>query len=235
MWPDQKFPPLEPFEHVEHGKGADPSLADLLCEGTSITDMTPSIGSEVLGLQLSRLSNIQKDQLALLIAQRKLVVFRDQDFAELAIQEAVDFAAYFGRPYSTHVLFIQSSKMNVLQAMWCSTFIVLSFEPLNSAIATPHSHEINRQLTLAVHLTSGCPEGYPEIHLVHRGAGDKGAKNFMSNRINTIGWHCDSSFEEQCPGITMLYVLGHPATGGDTLFVDQVQAYNNLSSEFQKR
>jgi sulfonate dioxygenase len=69
--------------------------------------MTPSIGSEVLDLQLSRLSNVQKDQLALLVAQRKLLVFRDQDFAELAIQEAIDFAAYFGRPYSMLVCFIR--------------------------------------------------------------------------------------------------------------------------------
>lgn len=79
--------------------------------------MTPSIGSEVLGLQLSRFSNVQKDQLALLLAQRKLLVFRDQDFAELAIQEAIDFAAYFGPPYSMLVCFIQSSKLNVFLAV----------------------------------------------------------------------------------------------------------------------
>jgi sulfonate dioxygenase len=75
--------------------------------------MTPSIGSEILGLQLSRLSNIQKDQLALLVAQRKLLVFRNQDFADLAIQEALDFAAYFGRPYSMLACFIRSSNLNV--------------------------------------------------------------------------------------------------------------------------
>jgi sulfonate dioxygenase len=147
--------------------------------------MTPSIGSEVRGLQLTRLANAGKDQLALLVARRKLVVFQDQDFADLPIQEALDFAAYFGRPY--------------------------------------------------IHLTSGSPEGFPEVHLVHRGAGDKGAKTFMANRISSVGWHCDSSFEEQPPGTTILYVLEHPKTGGDTLFVDQVEAYNNLSPEFQKR
>jgi len=147
--------------------------------------MTPSIGSEISGLQLSKLSNVAKDQLALLIAQRKLLIFHDQDFADLPIQEAVDWAAYFGRPY--------------------------------------------------IHLTSGSPENHPEIHLVHRGAGDSGAKAFMANRISSVGWHCDSSFEEHPPGTTMLYVLEHPKTGGDTLFVDQVQAYENLSPEFQKR
>jgi alpha-ketoglutarate-dependent taurine dioxygenase len=143
------------------------------------------MGSEISGLQLSKLNNVAKDQLALLIAQRKLLIFHNQDFADLPIQEAVDWAAYFGRPY--------------------------------------------------IHLTSGSPENHPEIHLVHRGAGDLGAKTFMENRISSVGWHCDSSFEEQPPGTTMLYVLEHPRTGGDTLFVDQVQAYENLSPEFQKR
>lgn len=49
------------------------------------------------GVQLSRLSNAGKDQLALLVAQRKVVAFRDQDLADLPIQEALDFGAYFGR------------------------------------------------------------------------------------------------------------------------------------------
>lgn len=183
--PDQKYPPLEPFDHIEHGKGADPNFKDLLTEGSETSDLTPSIGTEITGIQLRNLSSTAKDQLALLVAKRKLVVFLDQDFADQPIQDALDFAKYFGRPY--------------------------------------------------IHLTSPCPEGFPEIHLVHRGAGDKGAKNFMSTRTNTIGWHCDSSFEEQPPGITILCALEVPKTGGDTLFVDQVQAYDNLSPAFKKR
>lgn len=176
---------MEPFEHVEHGKDADPTFKDLLVEGSEITDMTPTIGSEIIGIQLSKLNSTAKDQLALLVAKRKLVIFLDQDFKDLPVEEALDFASYFGRPY--------------------------------------------------IHLTSGSPAGFPQIHLVHRGAGDQGAKTFMVNRTSSVGWHCDSSFEEQPPGTTMLYVLEHPKTGGDTLFVDQVAAYNNLSPEFQKR
>lgn len=78
-------------------------MKELLREGVSIDEMTPSIGSEVRGLQLSSMSSIQKDQLALLVALRKLVVFHDQDFADLPIQEAIEFAAYFGPPYGMHV------------------------------------------------------------------------------------------------------------------------------------
>lgn len=69
-------------------------------------------------MQLSKLSDAGKDQLALLVAQRKVVAFRDQDFADLSIEEALDFGGYFG-----------------------------------------HHH---------IHPTSGSPEGFPEIHLVHR-------------------------------------------------------------------
>lgn len=148
--------------------------------------MTPNIGSELTGLQLSTLvDGSAKDQLALLLAQRKLLVFHDQDFADLPIKDALEWASYFGRPY--------------------------------------------------VHLTSGSPENHPEIHLVHRGAGDLSTSRFMSSRISSVGWHCDSSFEEQPPGTTMLFALEVPRSGGDTLFVDQVQAYENLSEGFKER
>lgn len=94
---DQKYPPLQPFEHHDHGKDADPSYSDLLPEGTNVKDLTPSIGTEVKGIQLSRLSESGKDQLARFVAERKVVAFRDQDLADLPIQEALDFGGYFGR------------------------------------------------------------------------------------------------------------------------------------------
>lgn len=82
---------------MEHGKGADPSLKDLLVSGTLRADLTPRMGSEVSGVQLSQLSEAGKNQLALFVAQRKVVVFRDQDFADLPISQAVDYCRYFGR------------------------------------------------------------------------------------------------------------------------------------------
>jgi len=42
--PEQKYGPLTPFEHVEHGKNADTSYKNLLPEGSTTTDLTPSIG-----------------------------------------------------------------------------------------------------------------------------------------------------------------------------------------------
>lgn len=69
-----RYPPLTEFEHYDHGKDADPSFPDLRPEGKAIVDhLTPTIGSEVHDVQLSQLTKEGKDQLALFVAQRKVV------------------------------------------------------------------------------------------------------------------------------------------------------------------
>ncbi|KAK5070173.1 hypothetical protein LTR64_002010 [Lithohypha guttulata] len=93
----EKYPALTHFEHYEHGKDADPTFPNLLKEGSVLENITSSIGAEVTGIQLSQLNDAGKDELALLVAQKKVVAFRNQDFANLPIQKALDFAAYFGR------------------------------------------------------------------------------------------------------------------------------------------
>ncbi|KAI1090296.1 TauD-domain-containing protein [Rostrohypoxylon terebratum] len=183
--PNQKYPPLQPFEHYEHGKDADTSYPELLAEGVAVNHLTPTIGTEIRGVQLSSLSNAGKDQLARYVAERKVVAFRDQDFADLPIEKALEFGGYFGRHH--------------------------------------------------IHPTSGSPEGHPEIHLVHRGEGDKTHETFFENRTSSVAWHSDVSYEQQPPGTTFLYILDKPETGGDTLFVDAVEAYNRLSPMFQER
>ncbi|RKU39820.1 hypothetical protein DL546_000582 [Coniochaeta pulveracea] len=184
--PDQKYPPLTPFEHYEHGKDADPSFRDLLPQGVAkTTELTPTIGTEVRGVQLSQLTDAGKDQLALYVAQRKVVAFRDQDLADLPIDQALKWGGYFGRHH--------------------------------------------------IHPTSGSPEGFPEIHLVHRGADDTFAKEFFATRTTSVAHHSDVSYEAQPPGTTFLILLEGPTSGGDTLFTDTVEAYNRLSPLFQER
>jgi len=181
----QKYPSLEPFLHIEHGKDADPTFKDLLIEGSKIQKLTPTTGSEVTGVQLSKLTPAGKDQLALLVAQRKVVAFRDQDLADLPIQEALDFGGYFGRHH--------------------------------------------------IHPTSGAPEGYPEIHLVHRNGGNGDFEAFLANRNTSAAWHSDVTYEQQPPGTTFLYIFDTPEVGGDTAFVNQVEAYSRLSPALKER
>lgn len=176
---------MEPFQHKEHGKDADQSFPNLLEDGAKVADLTANIGAEVHGVQLSKLTDAGKDELALFVAQKKVVAFRDQDFADLPIQAALDFGGYFGRHH--------------------------------------------------IHPTSGAPEGYPQVHLVHRGTDDTTARDFFEERTNSITWHSDVTYEKQPPGTTFLYLLDGPVSGGDTLFANQAAAYKRLSPEFRKR
>ncbi|KAF2256809.1 TauD-domain-containing protein [Trematosphaeria pertusa] len=181
---EKKYPPLEAFEHYEHGRDADPRFPNLL-KGAGVTDLTANIGVEITGVQLSKLTDSGKNELALFVAQKKVVAFRDQDFADIPIKDALNFGGYFGRHH--------------------------------------------------IHPTSGAPAGYPEVHLVHRGAEDTTARDFFEERTNSVTWHSDVSYEKQPPGTTFLYLLDGPVAGGDTLFANQAEAYRRLSPEFRKR
>ncbi|KAL4950730.1 hypothetical protein BDW69DRAFT_187090 [Aspergillus filifer] len=104
------FPPTEPFDFTDRGLSADkakPHLFETEDPNVKIEKLTPRVGSEVRGLQLSQLTDVQKDELALLIAERGVVVFRDQDFKDIGPEKQKEFAAYFGRlhvhPVGAHV------------------------------------------------------------------------------------------------------------------------------------
>ena len=71
--PTPRYPPLEPFDYVERGKGADATFPDLLGPGSKMDDMTGVFGAEIHGVQLSQLCDKGKDQLALLAAMKKVL------------------------------------------------------------------------------------------------------------------------------------------------------------------
>jgi sulfonate dioxygenase len=73
------------------------------------------------------------------------------------------------------------------------------------------------------------------VHLVHRGADDTSANDFFETRTNSVTWHSDVTYEKQPPGTTFLYLLDGPTTGGDTLFLNQAEAYRRLSPAFRER
>lgn len=99
--PKEKLPPLEFHEYHDPGLRADPSFPNLFPEESKeqikTKRITPKLGTEVRGLQLSQLDDAGKDELALLVAQRGVVVFRDQDFAKAGPQGVVDYAKHFGK------------------------------------------------------------------------------------------------------------------------------------------
>lgn len=71
---------------------ADPKKANLLGAGTSVRKLSPYLGTEVKGAQISKLSPAALDELALLTAERKVLVFRDQDFKDLSPERQIEIA-----------------------------------------------------------------------------------------------------------------------------------------------
>ncbi|QPG74616.1 hypothetical protein FOA43_001948 [Brettanomyces nanus] len=174
----------KPFAHTDRGYFGDPSFDSLFKEtGAKAKKLTPKLGTEVTGIQLSKLTDRQKDDLALLVEQRGVVAFRSQDFKNLSFDELKKWGRYFG--------------------------------PLH------------------VHPTSGAPLGESEFHLTFRRGDKLEQKRLLSKRLNNISFHSDVSYETQPPGITLLTMLQTDA-GGDTQFVDMIEAYDRLSPTLKK-
>jgi hypothetical protein len=65
--------------YVDPGTRADPEKKALFGAATKVIHLTKHIGTELVGVQLKDLTDQQKDELALLIAERSVVFFRDQE------------------------------------------------------------------------------------------------------------------------------------------------------------
>lgn len=85
----------EPRDFQDAGARADKSKKALFSAATKVTDLTTHIGTEIEGLQLKDLTNQQRDELALLIAERSVVFFRDQDISP---QQQLELGKYYGLP-----------------------------------------------------------------------------------------------------------------------------------------
>ncbi|KAK4208307.1 TfdA family taurine catabolism dioxygenase TauD [Rhypophila decipiens] len=177
------FPPLQPFEFNDRGLVANKAKSNLLSTKENpdlkVSKLTPVIGTEIRGLQLSKLNDLQKDELALLIAERGVVVFRDQDFKDIGIEKQKEFGRYFG--------------------------------PL-------HIHPVGAHV-----------KDHLELHNIYLGPDNEYRNRSKSNKLSTIGYHSDVSYERQPPGITILTLLSVPETGGDTAWASQTAAYARLS------
>ncbi|GMM33482.1 hypothetical protein DASC09_008070 [Saccharomycopsis crataegensis] len=90
--------------YVERGKNADPEKKALFSAAKEVKNLSTFIGTELVGVQLNDLNEKQLDELALLIAERVVVVFRNQD---LSPQKHRDIGQYYGEvevhPLVTHV------------------------------------------------------------------------------------------------------------------------------------
>src|ERR1700760_3991407 len=64
-----------------------------------------------------------------------------------------------------------------------------------------------------------------ELHSIYLGPDNLYRLGRSENRLTTVGYHSDVSYEHQPPGITILTLLQVPSTGGDTGWASQAAAY----------
>ncbi|KAF3012644.1 hypothetical protein E8E14_010582 [Neopestalotiopsis sp. 37M] len=87
---------VPPFVGDEPGVRADPAKPHLLRPNVEATNITPRIGTELRGIQLSELSEEGLDEVALLAAERGVLIFRDQDFADIGFEKQHQLVRHYG-------------------------------------------------------------------------------------------------------------------------------------------
>jgi sulfonate dioxygenase len=98
-WEKVWFDPLPPFDYSDPAlRVTDKTKPNLLTSNARVSHIQPSLGSIVEGVQLSQLSDAAKDELALLVSERKVVAFPDQDLIDAGPAKQAEFMRYFGKP-----------------------------------------------------------------------------------------------------------------------------------------
>ncbi|KAK2736436.1 hypothetical protein FQN55_001612 [Onygenales sp. PD_40] len=93
-FPDIHWGPIGEVPYEEKGLLGDEKFSNLLSVATDIFDCTPKIGTEIHGVNLAKLTDAQKNDLARLIAVRGVVFFRGQDDFDIEAQR--ELGRYFG-------------------------------------------------------------------------------------------------------------------------------------------
>ncbi|KAK5717748.1 hypothetical protein LTR15_008587 [Elasticomyces elasticus] len=99
--PLERVEDIGTFEHKDPGLRADPTFPNLLKDATKVSDLSPHVGTEIEGVQLSQLSPAGLDELALLAAQRGALVFHGQDFRDIGFEAQKKIVSHFG-PLHVH-------------------------------------------------------------------------------------------------------------------------------------
>ncbi|ETO65799.1 hypothetical protein F444_16933 [Phytophthora nicotianae P1976] len=91
-FPTITYDPIPVLPYEDRALKADPTFKNLLADAT-VKHLEPKIGTEISNLQLHELTDTQKDELALLVAQRGVVFFRNQ---KISIQDQLALGRYYG-------------------------------------------------------------------------------------------------------------------------------------------
>lgn len=209
-FPDVQWPAYETIPYADKGQLGDPHFKHLLADATDVFDYNPKIGTEIHGVDLANLTDLQKNDLARLIATRGVVFFRNQK--NLGIDEQRALSQYFGSLHKhattavpqregledVHVIYTGENSPD-LRALFTPTFlwhsdVCGSFYNMTPSFPSPQNGDL-----------------------------------LIPLRAKQV------TYEVQPPSYTCLKVLTGPPRGGggDTLWSSQYAAYDMLSPHMQ--
>lgn len=97
VYPDIHENPLGDIPYEDRGLRGDPKFRTLFSAASDVYDVMPKIGTEIRGLDLGKINDAQRDELARLVAVRGVVFFRDQTGFDVSAQR--ELGRYLGRLY----------------------------------------------------------------------------------------------------------------------------------------
>lgn len=150
-FPDIHWEPLSEVPYVDKGLQGHPQFRNLLSTAIDVFDYNPKIGTEIHGVNLAKLTDAQKDDLARLAATRGVVFFRNQ--TELNIDAQRELGKYYGKLHrhattsvprrpgleDVHVVYTDSSSKDQ-RANFTPTFLWHSDV---STLRRPNQRDIN--------------------------------------------------------------------------------------------
>lgn len=220
-FPDIHWDALEYTPYEDRGLRGDPKFRNLLKDATAVFDYNPKIGTEIHGVDLAKLTDAQKDDLARLIAYRGVVFFRAQKDFDIDAQR--DLGRHFGKLHKVSYLSLSSYTKQVL--MICSMLPPLSPRRRVSRTFTSSIPATMLEITELCSVQASC--GTQTYVLSYQSQ-----KQSDSSDTNMPG---QVTYEVQPPSYTSLKLLTGPPLGGggDTLWSSQYAAYDILSPFMQ--
>lgn len=95
FFPDIHWGPIGHISYEDRGIRGDSKFRNLLQDAAAVFDYNPKIGTEIRGVDLSKLNDAQRDDLARLVAFRGVVFFRGQKNFDIEAQR--ELGKYFGK------------------------------------------------------------------------------------------------------------------------------------------
>lgn len=238
-FPNVKWEALEPVEYNDvaielnnspssAGPFSDKDYQHLFAKARTVTHLTHKVGTEIRGLDLNTLTDVEKKELALLLARRVVVFVRGQK--NWSIENQIKLGEFWG-PLHRHATtslpkaYVDPSTVpdeEEAKGSESDSDGTLGSDSENEGVSGK-----KKQYKLSNYLL----KNLDKLHTIYADHTriSPAYSSFTAQRL----WHSDVTYERQTPSYTSLKLLKTPTAGGDTLWVSTYDIYDQLSPSLQ--